>query len=56
MSPSHIKGVRNKLRLSQSRFAKKIRYARITLALWETGKLKPGPDAVKAIRAAAAKT
>lgn len=50
MSPVAVRRLRRKLRLSQARFAKKIRYARITVALWETGKLKPGPDAVTAMR------
>lgn len=50
MSPVAVRRLRRKLRLSQVRFAKKIGYARITVALWETGKLKPGPDAVTAMR------
>jgi DNA-binding transcriptional regulator YiaG len=50
MSPAAILGLRKKLGLSQAKFAKRIRYARITVSLWERGNLAPGPDAVKAMR------
>lgn len=50
MSPSAIVGLRKKLGLSQSKFAERIRYARITVSLWEIGRLKPGPRALTRMR------
>jgi DNA-binding transcriptional regulator YiaG len=50
MSPSSIVGLRRKLGLSQAKFVKKIRYARVTVSHWECGKLKPGAAAVAAMR------
>jgi DNA-binding transcriptional regulator YiaG len=50
MSPRTIKRLRKKLGLSQARFAHKIGYSAITVSFWETGRMKPGPDAVVAMR------
>ncbi len=50
MSPSSIVGIRKRLGLTQTAFAVRLRNARITVSLWETGKLKPGPNAVKKLK------
>ena len=41
MAPEEIKGLREKLNLTQAEFAERIHVNRVTLARWERGKNEP---------------
>ena len=42
--PDDIKGLRKKLSLSQRQFAERLGVKRLTIARWESGKMKPNPE------------
>jgi len=44
--PQRIKGLRHRLGLTQTQFAKELGVAQSTVALWETGRRHPGHAAV----------
>lgn len=50
MAPRTIKRLRKRLGLSQARFAHKIGYSAISVSFWETGRTKPEPKAITAMR------
>ena len=49
MTPKKVKAIRVKLGLTQTQFAKQLNYERSTISKWESGAIKLGPRAEKAI-------
>ncbi len=56
MSPNQIKKLRERLGLTQERFAELVRADRVTLARWETGVHKPTGLYLTVLRELAAKS